>query len=127
MPPGPGRAVMRPAFGQLRSFSTLPHGVRHRVVGILQYTVWCVCDVWCGVVWCGIYCMKLPPHTLEVVFGCGVVGGGAGVVCLCVFRGGCYNCSASAAFGSFSVNTSETSPDKDTVRDYVKKIQRQAC
>ena len=38
MPEGPGRAVMRPAFGQLRSFSTLPQRFGQGAVGILQYT-----------------------------------------------------------------------------------------
>ena len=37
MPHGPGRALVGPALGQLRSFSTLPHCVRQWAVGIPQY------------------------------------------------------------------------------------------
>ena len=38
VPPGPRRALMRPALGQLRSFNSLPHCMGQWAVGILQYT-----------------------------------------------------------------------------------------
>ena len=41
VPLGPGRASMGPAFGQLRSFSTLPHRVRLWAVGSLSILPHC--------------------------------------------------------------------------------------
>ena len=45
MPPSRGSAVIRLAFEQLRSFSTLPHRVRQWAVGILQHTATLHCAV----------------------------------------------------------------------------------